>query len=66
MSLKGVHLVFITASTALAAVFALWCLDEYRHGAGAFVLAAAIASFLAVGGLGVYGGWFIKTMGRIR
>ena len=30
------------------------------------LLAAGVASLLAVGGLGTYGTWFIRKMGRIR
>jgi len=60
MSLKAFHIVFITVSTLLSAVFALWCLREFSHsramGAGAGVAIGALGAI----GLLVYGVRFVR------
>jgi hypothetical protein len=56
MSLKGFHIVFITASFALAVAFGLWCLGE---GPG---MPAAVASFAVAAALIGYGFWFLKKL----
>jgi hypothetical protein len=40
MSLKGLHVLFISASILLALGLAWWCLPEHRVGAAASALAA--------------------------
>ena len=51
MTLRGFHLLFITASTALALGLAAWCL---RHGIPLGALGATAVAVLLV----VYGVWF--------
>lgn len=66
MSLKGVHLVFIAASTLMTLSFAAWCVQQYRLTEAAGALAAGIASAGAAVGLAGYGAWFVKVkMGRL-
>ena len=60
MNLKAFHLVFIAASTALAALLCAWCLERYREEDGWFTLLGSIASFAAAVGLVVYGSWFVR------
>ena len=52
MSLKGFHVVFISASVLLALGLGAWCLPEHR--------AAAVASFAVAALLVVYETWFLK------
>ena len=61
MSLKGFHLVFISASVLLAFGFGAWCL-----GAQPPWLAAAVGSFVVGLGLVGYEAWFIRKMRRAR
>jgi len=65
MSLKGFHVVFVTASALLAFGFAAWCIGAVPEpGAGRLVSAAA--SVLAGIGLFVYEAWFLKKMRGVR
>ena len=63
MSLKAFHIVFIIASTLLAAGFGVWAIREYVAGQGSGVdLALGIASLLLVGGLIWYGKYFLRKL----
>jgi hypothetical protein len=61
MSLKGFHVVFVTASALLAFGFAVWCVGAVpQPGAGRLWAGAAAAA--AGIGLVVYEAWFLKKM----
>lgn len=60
MNLKVFHLVFIAASTALAALLCAWCLRRYQEEDGWVTLLGSIASFAAAAGLVGYGFWFVR------
>ncbi len=64
MSLKGFHVVFITASILLALFYAAFSLQAYREGGGAGELVTAVASILAGLGLFVYEAWFLRKTRR--
>ena len=64
MSLKGVHIVFITASFALACGMGAWCLGIWRESAEAAWLAATVGSFAVAAALVVYGVWFWRKLRR--
>jgi len=62
MSLKHIHVVFITAATALAVVFGAWCLAQWRTDGEAGMLFGAVGSGATAIGLLVYGRWFLLKM----
>lgn len=62
MSLKHIHVVFITAATALAVVFGAWCAAQWRADGEASMLAGAAGSAATAIGLLVYGRWFLEKM----
>lgn len=62
MSLKHIHVVFITAAMALAIVFGAWCLAQWRTDGEASMLAGAVGSAATAVGLLVYGRWFLVKM----
>jgi hypothetical protein len=55
MSLKAFHLLFVTASAALAFAFGAWGIDAYTSRADAAALTMAVLAFLFGAGLVVYG-----------
>jgi hypothetical protein len=61
MSLKGFHVVFVTASVLLAFGFALWCFQGAPE-PGTGRLVAGALSVLAGLGLAFYEAWFLKKM----
>lgn len=66
MSLKAFHIVFITASSALAFGFAVWALKNYFSPEGAGMdLVYAIGSFIAGIGLIVYERYFLKKLKNV-
>jgi hypothetical protein len=60
MNLRWFHALLILLSAALAVLFGLWCLDQYRREAGVDTLIAAITSFAVSLGLVVYDSWFLR------
>lgn len=63
MSLKAFHLVFITASSALAFGFGVWMLRDYRSADGSTGdLLLGIGSLVAGVGLLVYERYFLKKL----
>jgi hypothetical protein len=62
MSLKALHVLFITASTLLALGVAVWAFRTWSAGAGAGYLGLAGGSALFAVALVVYGAWFLKKM----
>lgn len=65
MSLKALHIVFVTAATLLAAVFGAWAMLQFRGGAGTGYLMTSIAAFVAAVGLVAYGRWFLKKLKNV-
>ena len=60
MNLRWVHAVLIMFSAALAVLFGLWCLSQYRQDHGTASLLAAVASFVVSIGLVAYDSWFLQ------
>ena len=66
MSLKAIHILFITASTLLALCFSGWGFRNYFSPEGAAIdLAYGIGSAVSVVVLVVYGRYFLKKLKRI-
>jgi hypothetical protein len=66
MSLKAFHIVFITASSALAFGFGVWMLREYRAPEGAMSdLAFGISSLVAGVALLVYERFFLRKLKNV-
>ena len=65
MSLKGFHIVFVTASALLSFVFAAWCFRAAPE-PGAGRIAAGATSVLVGFALVAYEVWFVKTMRGVR
>ncbi len=67
MSLKAFHLIFITASTALAFGCAAWGLkDFFSSEGGAWDLVFGLGSLAAGVGLILYERYFLKKLKRVR
>lgn len=65
MSLKAVHIFFITVATLAAAGFGLWLVRHYvETGSGVDLFLAALA-FLGTAALPIYGRWFLKKMEKV-
>ena len=62
MSLKALHLVFITASVTLSIGFGVWGFTEYRESQSALDLSYGIGGVVAVVGLLAYGWYFLKKL----
>ena len=60
MNLRWFHALLILLSAALAVLFGVWCLGQYRNGHGAGNLVAAVAAFAVSVGLMVYDSWFLR------
>ena len=60
MNLRWFHALLILLSAALAVLFGVWCLGQYRDGHGAGSLVAAGVAFAASVGLIVYDSWFLR------
>jgi hypothetical protein len=66
MNLRRVHAIVILLSAALAALFAVWCLDRYGRGHAVASLLAAVAAFAVSAGLVVYDSWFLRKTRTLR
>ena len=66
MNLRWVHAVLILLSAALAVLFGIWCLDQYRRAAGVASLIAAGTSFAVSLGLVLYDSWFLRKTRVLR
>lgn len=62
MSLKALHIVFVTASMLLCVVFGVWALNAYRDEGGATELWYAIGAGVLFVVLAVYGWFFLKKL----
>ena len=65
MGLKSVHVLFITACTALSLSLAVFFVREYRREAAPGALAGIVVSVAGGVALLGYGSWFLKKMGRL-
>jgi hypothetical protein len=66
MNLRWFHALLILFSAALAVLFGLWCLSQYRQDNGIATLAAGIASFAVSFALIVYDSWFLRKTRMLR
>jgi hypothetical protein len=66
MSLKGFHILFITASTLLALGVGAWCIWVDLVEGAPIYRTGAICSFAAAVVLMVYGIWFYRKMKRLH
>ena len=65
MSLKAVHVFFVTIATLIAAGFGLWSIQQYSatgSGGDLFMTLLAVAAAIS---LPVYGVWFLKKMKKV-
>ncbi|HVS01786.1 MAG TPA: hypothetical protein VMT16_03375 [Thermoanaerobaculia bacterium] len=62
MSLKAVHVLFITLATALSLGLAWWGWQQVRLGGGGGYLALSVLAVAAAAALLVYGWWFLRKM----
>ena len=60
MNLRWFHALLILLSAALAVLFGLWCVGQYRRGGEVISLFAAIAAFAVSFGLILYDSWFLR------
>jgi len=66
MSLKAFHIVFITASNALAVGFGIWELKAYFSPEGRGLdLILGLGSFAVAAGLIVYARYFLKKLKHV-
>jgi hypothetical protein len=56
----------ILLSAALAVLFGVWCLGQYRQDEGIGSLFAAVAAFGVSFGLVVYDSWFLRKTRTLR
>jgi hypothetical protein len=66
MNLRWFHALLILFSAALAVLFGLWCLSQYRREDENATLVAGIASFAVSFGLVVYDSWFLRKTRMLR
>jgi hypothetical protein len=66
MNLRWVHAVLILLSAALAVLFGVWCLGQYRRESDPTALVSALVSFAASGGLVAYDSWFLRKTRSLR
>jgi hypothetical protein len=66
MNLRWVHAVLILLSAALAVLFGVWCLGQYRRDDGVASLIAAVVAFAASGGLFASDSWFLRKTRTLR
>jgi hypothetical protein len=60
MNLRWFHALLILLSAALAVLFGVWSLDQYRDGSGTGRLVSAVAAFAVSLGLMIYDSWFLR------
>jgi hypothetical protein len=66
MSLKAVHIVFVTAALLMTAFFGVWAWREYASPEGTQAhLVYGVLSIVAFAGLLVYGKYFLKKLKHI-
>ena len=60
MSLKAVHVFFVTIATLTTAGFGLWAVRQYQASHSGIDLVLAMLAILGAVALPVYGSWFLK------
>jgi|TARA_B100000809_G_scaffold253293_1_gene289148 hypothetical protein len=65
MSLKGFHVVFVTASALLALGFGVWCFTSPLASSAGYRVAGAVAMLAAIG-LVIYGFAFYRKISEIQ
>ena len=65
MSLKALHIVFVTACLALAGFLAVWSFMEFSITRSSWSLTGGVASCLSMAALLVYGRFFLKKLKHI-
>jgi hypothetical protein len=65
MSLKAFHIVFVTLSSILAFVFAVWEFSRYQANGEFLELAWALLAFASGAGLIFYGIRFLKKLRKV-
>jgi uncharacterized membrane protein YcjF (UPF0283 family) len=66
MNLRFVHALLILLSAAVAVLFGVWCLDQYRQTHAMGSLFGAITAFAVSLGLVVYDSWFLRKTKALR
>ena len=66
MSLRWFHALLILLSAALAVLFGVWALGQYRQEGGVASLLTAIVAFVVAVGLVVYDSWFLRKTRSLR
>ena len=66
MNLRWFHALLILLSAALAALFGVWCVGQYRQGDETGTLIAAVAAFGVSFGLVMYDSWFLRQTRTLR
>ena len=66
MNLRWFHALLILLSAALAVLFGVWCLGQYRAGNGTGSVVAAVAAFAVSVGLIAYDSWFLRKTRTLR
>ena len=66
MNLRLVHAVLILLSAALAVLFGVWSLGQYRQEEAVGSLLAAVAAFAVSLGLVAYDSWFLRKTRSLR
>ena len=66
MSLKSIHIVFVTAALLMTAFFGVWAWREYSGPAGTQAhLIYGVLSIVAFAGLLAYGRYFLRKLKHI-
>ena len=66
LSIKAVHVLFITMSILLCGVFGVWSVHQFQIDGGARFLCSAVGSFSAGAGLIGYLVWFVRKIIRLE
>ena len=66
MNLRWFHALLILLSAALAVLFGLWCVAQYRNDGGLDSLLAGITAFAVSFGLVAYDSWFLRKTRMLR
>ncbi len=65
MSLKALHIIFVTCSTLLAFGFGAWSFHAYSHSRAVLDLVMGIVALVVGLGMIVYGRYFLKKLKNI-
>ena len=66
MSLKALHIIFVTASVLMFLSCGAWAFySYYDHGGGLSYLGGGVASLVCAGALGVYGRYVLRKLRKL-